>query len=97
MVMVRAADTPDPLTTQEEQLVEHIERGKVLDLARGKPVSEAAMRTWGESHAIRAWVLRDIMRGRLAPDPDPHGLRLRGARIVGRLNLNNITSSVHSS
>ena len=29
----------------------------------------------------------------LAPDPDPHGLRLCGARIEGRLDLENITST----
>jgi hypothetical protein len=29
-------------------------------------------------------VIRDILRGRLAADPDPHGLRLRGVRITGR-------------
>ena len=52
------------------------------------------MRAWGETRAIRAWVLRDIVRGRLAPKSDPRGLRLRGARIVGRLDLDNITSSV---
>src|SRR5262249_53481637 len=31
-------------------------------------------------------------RGRLAADPDPHGLRLRGARITGRLDLENLAT-----
>ncbi|MEV0066112.1 hypothetical protein [Amycolatopsis sp. NPDC050768] len=57
-------------------------------------MDEAAMRGWGEKQTIRAWVVRDIVRGRLAPDADPHGLRLRGARIAGRLDLDNITSTV---
>ena len=39
-------------------------------------------------------MLRDILRGRLAPDPDPHGLRLRGACIAGRLDLENLTTNV---
>jgi hypothetical protein len=52
------------------------------------------MRTWGSSRTIRAAVVRDILRGRLATDPDPHGLRLRGARIAGRLDLENLTTGV---
>ena len=40
-------------------------------------------------------VIRDILRGRLAADPDPHGLRLRGARITGRLDLENLTTDVN--
>jgi hypothetical protein len=39
-------------------------------------------------------VLRDILRGRLAPEPDPRGLRLRGARIAGRLDVDGLTTSV---
>lgn len=52
------------------------------------------MRSWGEERTIPATALRDILRGRLASDPDPHGLRLRGARITGRLDLENLTTSV---
>ena len=48
----------------------------------------------GDSRTCRASVIRDILRGRLAADPDPHGLRLRGARIVGRLDLENLTTDV---
>ena len=52
------------------------------------------MRTWDSSRAVRAAVLRDILRGRLAPAPDPRGLRLRGARIAGRLDLEHLTTDV---
>ena len=52
------------------------------------------MRSWPESRTIRAHILREILRGRLVAEPDPHGLRLRGARIVGRVDLENITSSL---
>jgi hypothetical protein len=71
------------LTDVEQALVDHTTRGKLLDLAADEPVDEAAMRTCGSSRTIRAAVVRDILRGRLATDPDPHGLRLRGARIAG--------------
>ena len=65
----------------EQALADHVRRGKLLDLAGNEAVDEASMRSWGESRTCRAWVIRDILRGRLVVDPDPHGLRLRGARI----------------
>ena len=52
------------------------------------------MRSWGDARTCRASVIRDILRGRLVADPDPHGLRLRGARIAGRLDLENLTTAV---
>ena len=83
------------LTSVEQSLVEHVGRGAWLDLiADGEMVDEAAMRSWDESRTCRAAVIRDILRGRLAADPDPHGLRLRGARITGRLDLESLTSDV---
>jgi hypothetical protein len=82
------------LTDVERALVDHVTRGELLDLAAGDPVDEAAMRTWGSSRTVRAAVLRDILRGRLAPDPDSHGLRLRGARIAGQLDLENLITGV---
>ncbi|WP_433032749.1 hypothetical protein [Plantactinospora sp. CA-290183] len=82
------------LTEVEQRLVEHVTAGTWLDLAGDEPVDEAAMRSWGASRTIRSSVLRDILRGRLAPDPDPHGLRLRGARIAGRLDLESLTTPV---
>ena len=80
----------------EQALVDHVLRGEPLDLAADdEVVDEAAMRSWGESRTCRATVIRDILRGRLAADPDPHGLRLRGARISGRLDLENLTTDVN--
>jgi hypothetical protein len=38
---------------------------------------------WGESRTCGASVIRDILRGRLAADPDLHGVRLRGASLTG--------------
>jgi len=84
------------LTSVEQSLVEHVGRGEWLDLADGdEAVDEAAMRSWGKSRTCGATVIRDILRGRLAADPDPHGLRLRGARITGRLDLENLTTDVN--
>jgi hypothetical protein len=84
------------LTSVEQSLVEHVGRGEWLDLAADdEAVDEAAMRSWGDSRTCRATVIRDILRGRLAADPDPHGLRLRGARISGLLDLKNLTTDVN--
>jgi hypothetical protein len=86
----------DELTSVEQALVEHVGRGEWLDLAAdGEAVDAAAMRSWSDSRTCRAAVIRDILRGRFAPDPDPHGLRLRGAKITGRLDLENLTTDVN--
>jgi hypothetical protein len=83
------------LTSVELSLVEYVGRGEPLDLAADdEAVDEAAMRSWGDSRTCRATVIRDILRGRLAADPDPRGLRFRGARITGRLDLENVTTDV---
>jgi hypothetical protein len=92
--VISSVDAED-LTAVEQSLIDHVTRGDMLDLtAAGEAIDEAAMRSWDNSRTIRAWVLRDIMRGQLARDPDPHGLRLRAARITGRLDLENLTSSI---
>lgn len=52
------------------------------------------MRSWDDTHSIAADDLRDLLRGRRIADPDPRGLRLRGARILGRLDLDNLTTAV---
>ena len=82
----------------EKSLVEHVCRGDWLDLIpeipKGRAIDEATMRSWDDSHTCRATVIRDILRGRLAADADPRGLRLRGARISGRLDLENLVRDV---
>jgi hypothetical protein len=84
------------LTSVEQSLVEAVGRGEWLDLAAADEViDEAAMRLWDESRTCRARVIRDILRGRLVADPDPHGVRLRGARISGQLDLENLTADVN--
>jgi len=83
------------LTLVEQSLVEHVCLGKRLDLAAsGETVDMAAMRSWGDSRTCRASVIREILCGQRAEKPDPRGLRLRGARIAGRLDLENLTTDV---
>jgi hypothetical protein len=78
----------------EERLIEAVARGEVLDLAGDGPVDEAAMRSWGEERTVSASVIRELVRGRLVSEPDPHGLRLRGARIAGQIDLENIANDL---
>jgi hypothetical protein len=40
-------------------------------------------------------VIRDILRGRLVANLDPHGLRLRAARIVSQLDLEILTTNIN--
>jgi len=92
MVMEPAAVAS--LSDAERALVDHVTRGETLDFAGDEPIDEASMRSWDGSRTIPAAIVRDVLRGRLVSDPDPRGLRLRGARIAGRLDIENVVSSV---
>ena len=93
--MATKAPAGGELTSVEQSLVDHVSRGETLDLAAdNEEIDEAAMRSWGDSRICRASVIRDILRGRLAADPDPHGLQLRGARITGRIDLDSLTTDL---
>ena len=71
----------------------HFTRGEALTLAVGdEDVGELAMRSWGEGGTIRATVIRDIMSG--SAGPDVRELQLAGARISGRLELQNVDTDV---
>ena len=83
----------------EQLLVANVCSGEPLDLIpdvpKGETIDENTMRSWGPSQTCSATAIRDILRGRLAADPDPHGLRLRGARISGRLDLESLETDVN--
>src|SRR5215218_3131417 len=66
--MVTETAAGKPLTDLERRLVDYATRGELLDLAGREPVDEAAMRSWDSTRTVRAVVLRDILRGRLAPN-----------------------------
>jgi hypothetical protein len=78
----------------EQSLLDAVRDGEMLDLAGDGPVDEAAMRSWDSTHTVQAALIRDLVRGRRDIEADPHGLRLRGARITGRVDLANITSDL---
>ncbi|MFE9574549.1 hypothetical protein ACFYMW_39580 [Streptomyces sp. NPDC006692] len=78
----------------EQSLLDAVRDGEMLDLAGDGPADEAAMRSWDDAHTVSAALIRDLVRGRRDIAADPHGLRLRGARITGRVDLANITSGL---
>ncbi|HTA09528.1 MAG TPA: hypothetical protein VK836_13500 [Streptosporangiaceae bacterium] len=89
---------PD-LTEAERRLVQVVSSGEQLDLAgrkyrAGDLIPAEVMRGWGRRHTVRARVIRDILRGRLVGRPDPRGVRLRGARISGRLDLDYLIATI---
>jgi hypothetical protein len=53
------------------------------------------MAHYGAERTVRASVIRDILLGRLVAEPDPHGVRIRGARLVGRLDLESLSTNVN--
>ncbi|MFF5075740.1 hypothetical protein ACFY36_01705 [Actinoplanes sp. NPDC000266] len=76
----------------EQRLIDAVEQGIVLDLAGDDPVDETVMQSWDSpDRTIRAEVIRDIVLGRFAAEPDPRGLRLRGVLVAGRIDLQNVT------
>jgi hypothetical protein len=85
-------------TAITDKLAEHLRRGELLDLAPelalGSPVDEMVMKSWDGTHSIAADDVRDLLCGRVITDPDPRGLRLRAARIRGRLDLDNLITTV---
>ena len=85
----------------EQALLDRVVAGDVLDLEGGavadRPIDATTIRSWKSwrpERTIRATIIRNILLGRLAADPDPHGVRLRGARIEGTLDLENLTSTI---
>jgi hypothetical protein len=76
----------DPLEPPEQQLLHHAAAGTRLDLAGDGPVDHQAMDGWDPTRTVRAAVLRHLL---VEPQwlLDSKGVRLRGARISGRLDL----------
>jgi hypothetical protein len=73
------------LTPLEEQMVAGIAAGELVDRGKG-PFSLADMQAWSEERTVRAAVLRHLLVSKEWP-ADARGVRLRGVRISGRLDL----------
>lgn len=80
------AGLPEP----ERRLVEAARAGTLVDLRTGDPVVDdvANACVWDVDRVVRANLLIDLLSGgRGSRDHRPRGVRLRGARITGQLDL----------
>jgi hypothetical protein len=78
------------LSTSERQLWEAFPRGAWVDLRDGSPESGdlGAAESWGPDRVVRADVIRALLLGAREAEPGlVPGVRLRGARVTGRLDL----------
>ena len=73
------------LSQREVDMLRLAETGDQLYLDKG-PFDLPAMQNWGPERTIRAAALRQLLIGQQWP-VDPKGVRLRGLRISGRLDL----------
>lgn len=69
------------LTPLEQALVAAVATGELLNVGRAE-------------REIRAEVVRDVLLGRIGDRPDPRGLRLRGAVVLGPLDLDGMRTAV---
>lgn len=85
------------LTGAERRLVDAVLNGERLDFSSAdEEINAKRMAGWGPERAIRCALIRQIMLDRFDwPDgawPDPRGVWLRGARLVGELDLSEVES-----
>jgi hypothetical protein len=79
------------LTVREEELVEAARQGK--ELVCSDLDVETLATSDDPAHIVRAELIRELLLGRHG-DLDPRGVRIRGARIVGELDLDHVSASV---
>jgi hypothetical protein len=81
---------PDGHPTLEEQMRAKAAIGELLDCGGPGPSDLATMQLWGEERTVSAAALRDLLAGVQWP-VHAKGVRLRGARISGVLDLEGAT------
>lgn len=69
-------------TEVERRLIESVHFGVLLNLSTE------------QARDVRAVVIRDLLRGSGTEEPDPRGVRLRGARIIGELDLADVRTEI---
>lgn len=69
-------------TEVERRLIESAQSGVLLHLSTD------------QASDVRAVVIRDLLRGKYTDQPDPRGVRLRGARILGELDLADVRTEI---
>jgi hypothetical protein len=76
----------------DELLMECALRGEKLDLANGGPVELTTAASWPGSRQVSAQAICDLLRS--TPEAGLRSVRLRGARIVGELDLEGVATTV---
>jgi hypothetical protein len=80
------------LTCRERELVEAVNAGHVLECSQ---LSTEQLSATGDcKHIIRAELLRELLLTRCGKPLDPRGVRVRGARITGVLDLTHVQAAV---
>jgi len=88
--------TEHDLTETERRLWDAFPVGGWVDLRVGDPAADDPKRAgrWGPERYVRAEVLRALLLGARQPEPGcAPGIRLRGARVSGRLDLMGATTN----
>src|SRR5215469_64850 len=82
----------DPLTPLEVRVRDAASTGELVDVAGERPLKPQRLPQllWGDSRSVRAAVLRYLLIGGSWP-VDPKGVRLRGVRVSGLLDLEGAT------
>lgn len=80
------------LTSRERQLVDAAASGDVLECSQ-LPIEQLSASEDPE-HTIRAELMRELLLKRCDKLPDPRGVRLHGARIIGTLDLTHVEAAV---
>jgi hypothetical protein len=78
------------LTARELEVIDAARDGTML-ICSALPVDQLA-NDQDQAHEVRAELLRELLLGRRGP-VDPRGVRLTGARIIGLLDLDTISTS----
>ena len=87
-----AAPEVADLTDPEQRLVAAARAGQLRDFVGGGPNDADEVDGWGPERTVRAGVLRDLLLGRHG-ELDPRGVQLRGARIGGVLDLDDVRTA----
>jgi hypothetical protein len=88
----RAGVTTDRCAVSSAKLVQAVTQGQMLTCSELSPAQ--LDRSNDDQHVIPAEVIRDILRGQCADNPDPRGVQVTAARIGGKLNLDGVDCKV---
>src|SRR5689334_10846388 len=75
-----------------DRLVDGVRAGSLVAVSDALPDGLVEADDGGSAVDVDAAVVRDLVRGKTVGDPDPRGVWIRGARIRGRLDLDQVAA-----